>query len=55
MAMVGWVGPEMEVVDGIYAGQRREGGGLMSGDAEALPECEVKTPDHTAFQVHSSG
>ena len=30
----------------------------MSGDAGALPECEVKTlltPNHTAFQVHISG
>ena len=37
----------------------------MSGDAGAFAECEVKTPmtpdktlmtpDHTAFQVHSSG
>ena len=25
-----------------------------SGDAEALPECEVMTPDRTAVQVHSS-
>ena len=30
----------------------------MSGDAGALSECEVKTlmtPDHTAFQLRSSG
>ena len=30
----------------------------MSKDAGVLPECEVKTmmtPNHTAFQVHSSG
>ena len=30
----------------------------MSGDAGALLECEVKiliSPDHTAFQVRSSG
>ena len=34
------------------------GGGRMSGDAGALPECEVKTlmtPDNIAVQVHSSG
>ena len=34
------------------------GVGQMSGDAGAFPECEVNTlmaPDHTAFQVSSSG
>ena len=29
--------------------------GCMSGDAKALPVSDVKAPDHTAFQVCSSG
>ena len=36
----------------------KTGGVHMSGDAGALPECDVKTlmtPNHTAFQVRSSG
>ena len=40
MAMVGWMGVWMEVVDGVHAGQSW-GVGCMSGDAGALPECEV--------------
>ena len=32
-------GAGVEVVDGMHAGQR--GVGRMSGDAGALPECEV--------------
>ena len=40
MAMVMRVGAGMEVVDDMNAGQSR-GIGLMSGDAGALPECEV--------------
>ena len=46
----------MEVVDGMHAGQS-PAVGRMSGDAGALPECEVitlMTPDHNAVQVHSS-
>ena len=43
----------MEVVDGMHAGQCR-GVSRMSGDAEALPECEVMTPNHTAFLVRCS-
>ena len=35
MAMVGWVGAGMEVVDGMHAGQSK------SRDARALPECKV--------------
>ena len=52
----GWVMAGMEVVVGRYAGQSQ--GGCMSGNAGALPKCEVKTlmtPDNTAFQVRSSG
>ena len=40
MAMVGWVGAGMEVVDGLHAGQS-QGVGVMSRDAGASPECEV--------------
>ena len=32
--------------------------GCMSGEAGALPKCEVETPmtpDHSNFRVHSSG
>ena len=46
----------MEVVVGMHAGQNT--GGCMSGDAEAVLVCEVKTlvtPDQTAVQVSSSG
>ena len=39
MAMVGWVGVGMEVVDGMHAGQSL-GVGRMSRDAGAFPECE---------------
>ena len=57
MAMVVWAEAGMEVVDGMHAGQS-QGVGRMSGDAGALPECVVRalmTPDHTTFQVRSSG
>ena len=40
MAMVGWVGAGMEVVDGMHAGQN-QGLGCMFGDARAFPEYEV--------------
>ena len=40
MAMVGWVGAGIEVVDCIHAGQR-QGIVRMSGDAGALPECKL--------------
>ena len=56
MAMVGWVGAGMEVVDGMHAAQS-QGVGRKSGDVGAHPGCKVKTlmtPDHTAFQVCSS-
>ena len=37
---------------------KAKGVGRISGDAVELPECDVKTlitPDHTTFQVRSSG
>ena len=40
MAVVGWVGVGMEVVDGMLVGQS-QGVGHVSGDAGALHECEV--------------
>ena len=40
MAMAGMVVAGMEVVERMHAGQSR-GLGRMSGDAGALPECEV--------------
>ena len=40
MAMVGWVGAGMEVVDDMHAGGNW-GVGCMSGDVGALPVCEV--------------
>ena len=40
------------MVIGKHAGQ---GVGRMSRDTRALPQCEVTTPDHSTFQVHSSG
>ena len=40
MAMAGWVGAGMEVVDGMHSGQC-QGVGRISGEAGALPECEV--------------
>ena len=39
-------------------GTKSGGVGHLSGDAEAIPECEVKTlmtPDHTAYHVGSYG
>ena len=57
MAVVGWVGAGMEVVDGKHARQNQRVG-RMSGDAGALTDCEVNTlmiPDHTDFQLRSSG
>ena len=57
MAVVGWMGAGMEVVVGRHAGQS-QGVDLMSGDAGALPVCEVNTliiPDLTTIQVRSSG
>ena len=36
MALVGFVGSGMEVVDGMHVGQS-QGGGRMSGDAGAFP------------------
>ena len=50
------VGAQMEVVDGMHAGQARRVG-RMSGDARALRKREVKTlvsSGHSAFLVHSS-
>ena len=41
MAMVGWVGAGMEVVDGMHAGQSQGGVGHIAGDDGALPEYEV--------------
>ena len=40
MTMVGSVGSEMDVVDGMHEGQS-QGVGRMLGDARALPDCEV--------------
>ena len=40
MVVVGWVWAGMQMVDGMLAGQSR-GVGRMSGDAGALPECDV--------------
>ena len=45
MAMMGLVEAGMEVVDGIHAGQS-QGFGHMSGDARALPGCEVILRSH---------
>ena len=40
MAIVGWVGAGMEVVDGMRAAKAK-GVGRMSGADGAHPECEV--------------
>ena len=40
MALMGWVGAGIEVVDGMPA-EQSQGIGRMSGDAGELPECEV--------------
>ena len=56
MAMVGWMGV---MVGWMGAGMENEGqsqgGGRMSKDARVHFECEVMIPDHTTFQVSSSG
>ena len=47
----------MEVVVGKHL-VKQGGVGRMSGDAGALPECEVRimiTPGHSHFRVRSSG
>ena len=57
MAMVGWVGAGMEVVDSMHVGQSQ-------GDWSYVGSCRstfriqgdtLMTPDHTAVQVCSSG
>ena len=40
MAMVGWVGAGMEVLDDMHAGEY-QGVGCMLGDAGALSECKI--------------
>ena len=55
--MVSMVGAGMEVMVGRHAGKSQRVG-RMSGDDGAHLECEVNTlmtPEHTAFQVGSSG
>ena len=50
------MGAQMGVVDGMHAGQRKRVGRTLA-NAEAHPECEVKTqmtPDHTVAQVQGS-
>ena len=57
MAMVGWMGAEMELVLGKHAGQSQVVG-RMSGDAGAFSECvgnTLITPDRNTIQVRSSG
>ena len=44
----------MGVVDGMHAGRSR-GVGHVSEDVGALPECEVKTPEHTASRSAALG
>ena len=48
----------MVVVADEDAGESQEGVGRTTGDARALPVCEVRalmTLSHTAIHVHSSG
>ena len=54
MAIVGWVGAGMEVVVVRYVGQGHGVVGRMPGDAGALPESDVVTPDHIVVLVRSS-
>ena len=52
MAMVGWMGAEMELVFGMHAGQshveRCQNTFRVRGD-------KLMIPDHTTIQVRSSG
>ena len=55
MDMVDWQVIGIEVVVGRHGRAKSGGVGCLSGDAGTLLECEVMTPDYTAFQVRSSG
>ena len=57
MAVVGWMGAGMELMDGRHAGQGQVAG-RMSGDAGALADCvgnTLITPVRTTIKVRSSG
>ena len=54
MAMVGWAGAGMEVVDGMYVG-RSQGGWSHMGRWQRISRLRVDSmiPDHTVVQVRS--
>ena len=53
MTMVSWVGAGIEVAVGMHVG-KRQWAGRMSGDAGALPGCEVSTliTQHSIITQH---